>query len=79
MDETQITGIKGMKGSDGKYITAEYEMGKVYSMHDAKLHMLKIQKLMIDQYGVEARAKDMLAEMSDLASKIGTSESAEND
>ena len=79
LDETQITGIKGMKGSDGKYITSEYEMGKIYSMNDAKLHMLKIQKLMIDQFGVEARANDMLAEMADLASKIGTSESAEND
>ncbi len=79
LDETQIVGIKGMMGSDGKYITSEYEMGKIYSMHDAKLHMLKIQKLMIDQFGVEARGNDMLAEMSDLASKIGTSESAEND
>ena len=79
MDETQIVGIKGMMGSDGKYITSEYEMGKIYSMHDAKLHMLKIQKLMIDQFGVEARGNDMLAEMSDLASKIGTSDSAEND
>ena len=79
LDETQIVGIKGMMGSDGKYITSEYEMGKIYSMHDAKLHMLKIQKLMIDQFGVEARGNDMLAEMSDLASKIGTSDSAEND
>ena len=79
LDETQIVGIEGMMGSDGKYITSEYEMGKIYSMHDAKLHMLKIQKLMIDQFGVEARGNDMLAEMSDLASKIGTSDSAEND
>jgi hypothetical protein len=79
LDETQIVGIKGMMGSDGKYIASEYEMGKIYSMHDAKLHMLKIQKLMIDQFGVEARGNDMLAEMSDLASKIGTSDSAEND
>ena len=41
--------------------------------------MLKIQKLMIDDFGIEARSNDMLADMSDLASKIGTSESAEND
>jgi len=54
-------------------------MGKVYSMHDAKLHMLKIQKLMIDEFGVKARSKDMLADMADLASKIGSSDSAEND
>ncbi len=70
MDETQIIGID----SKGNYI-----MDKVYSMNDAKLHMLKIQKLMIDEFGVEAKSNDMLADMADLASKIGTSESAEND
>ena len=70
MDETQIIGID----SKGNYI-----MDKIYSMNDAKLHMLKIQKLMIDEFGVEARSNDMLADMADLASKIGTSESAEND
>ena len=79
MDETQIVGIKGMMGSDGKYITSEYEMGKIYSMHDAKLHMLKVQKLMIDEFGVVARSNDMLADMSDLASKLGSSDSAEID
>ena len=70
MDETQIVGID----SKGNYV-----MDKIYSMNDAKLHMLKIQKLMIDEFGVEARSNDMLADMADLASKIGTSESAEND
>ena len=70
MDETQIVGID----SKGNYV-----MDKIYSMNDAKLHMLKIQKLMIDDFGVEARSNDMLADMADLASKIGTSESAEND
>ena len=70
MDETQIVGID----SKGNYV-----MDKIYSMNDAKLHMLKIQKLMIDEFGVEAKSNDMLADMADLASKIGTSESAEND
>ena len=41
LDETQIVGIKGMMGSDGKY---NYEMDKIYSMNDAKLHMLKNTK-----------------------------------
>jgi len=63
MDETQIVGID----ANGDYI-----MDKVYSMHDAKLHM-------VDEFGVVARSNDMLANMADLASKIGTSESAEND
>ena len=70
LDETQIVGIDA-KGN--------YVMDKVYSMHDAKLHMLKIQKLMIDEFGVVARSNDMLASMAELASKVGTSESAEND
>ena len=70
LDETQIVGID---------VNGNYVMDKVYSMNDAKLHMLKIQKLMIDQFGVEAKNNDMLSDMADLASKIGTSESAEND
>ena len=70
MDETQIVGID---------VNGNYVMDKVYSMHDAKLHMLKIQKLMIDEFGVVARSNDMLADMSDLASKLGSSNSAEND
>ena len=70
LDETQIVGID---------VNGNYVMDQVYSMNEAKLHMLKIQKLMIDDFGIEARSNDMLADMSDLASKIGTSESAEND
>ena len=70
MDETQIVGID---------INGNYVMDKVYSMHDAKIHMLKVQKLMIDEFGVVARSNDMLADMSDLASKLGSSNSAEND
>jgi hypothetical protein len=70
MDETQIVGID---------VNGNYVMDKVYSMHDAKLHMLKVQKLMIDEFGVVAKSNDMLADMSDLASKLGSSDSAEND
>ena len=41
--------------------------------------MLKIQKLMVDKFGVKAKGNDMLADMSSLASKVGSSDSAEND
>ena len=41
--------------------------------------MLKIQKLMVDTFGVEARANDMISDMADLAAKLGDSDSAEND
>ena len=60
-------------------VNGNYVMDKVYSMHEAKLHMLKIQKLMIDKFGIKAKSNDMLADMADLASKLGSSESAEND
>jgi len=41
--------------------------------------MLKIQKLMIDEFGVTAKANDQLSAMEDLASSLGSSDSAEND
>ena len=44
-----------------------------------KLHMLKIQKLMVDVFAVKARANDQLANISDLSAKLGGSNSAEND
>ena len=34
---------------------------------------------MIDKFGVKAKANDMLSDMADLASKMGNSDSAEND
>ena len=43
------------------------------------LHMLKVQKLMSDKFGVKARNNDMLKDMKDLAGKLGSSGSAEND
>ena len=44
-----------------------------------KLHMLKVQKLMVDAFQVEARNKDKLSDMSNLAEKLGGSNSSEND
>ena len=41
--------------------------------------MLKIQKLMVDEFDVTARANDQLSAMKDLASSMGSSDSAEND
>ena len=41
--------------------------------------MLKIQKLMIDVFNVQARANDKLADIEDLAAKLGGSNSAETD
>ncbi|MCE2493156.1 MAG: DUF4856 domain-containing protein [Alphaproteobacteria bacterium] len=43
------------------------------------LHMAKVQKLMIDQFGVQARNNDVTQEMQDLARSLGDRSSAEND
>lgn len=43
------------------------------------LHMAKVQKLMIDKFGVQARNNDVTGEMQALAGKLGDKASAEND
>ena len=70
MNASQVTGVD----SQGNYLKEEAQ-----SWGEFKLHMLKIQKLMIDKFGVKAKANDMLSDMADLASKMGNSDSAEND
>ena len=70
MDETQVVGMD----ADGNYV-----MGKNFSWNENKLHMLKVQKLMVDVYGVTAKSHDQLGNMSDLAATLGSSDSAEND
>ena len=70
MNSSQVVGVD----SSGNFIKDQAQ-----EWDDYKLHMLKIQKLMIDQFGVKAKANDQLADMSDLAAKLGSSDSAEND
>ena len=48
-------------------------------MGEYMLHMLKVQKLMADKFGVKARKNDMLKEMAGLSKKLGGSDSSEND
>ncbi len=43
------------------------------------LHMAKVQKLLIDEFGVKARASDVTGDMKDLAGKLGGKATAEND
>ena len=69
-DETQLVGMD----DSGNYV-----MGKNYTWNENKLHMLKVQKKMVDVFGVTAKSHDQLGNMSDLAASLGSSESAEND
>ena len=43
------------------------------------LHMAKVQKLMVDEFGIKARSNDMTAELATLTESLGGGESAEND
>ena len=49
------------------------------SMGYYKLHMIKIQKLMVEAFGVTARSKDKMSGMAALSKSLGTKKSAEND
>ena len=70
LNASQVVGID----SNGNFIKDQAQ-----DWGEFKLHMLKIQKLMVDEFRVTAKAKDQLADMSALASSMGSSDSAEND
>ena len=70
MNASQVTGID----SRGNFIKDEAS-----SWDEYKLHMLKIQKLMVDVFAVKARANDQISNIADLSAKLGGSNSAEND
>ena len=70
LNTSQVSGID----SNGNYIKDESVSMDVYQMN-----MLKVQKLMIDKFKVEARSNDQTGQMAALADKLGDSDSAEND
>ena len=70
LNASQVVGVD----SNGNFIKDQAQ-----EWSEFKLHMLKIQKLMVDEFGVTAKANDMLADMTDLAGKMGSADSAEND
>ena len=70
LNASQVVGVD----SNGNFIKDQAQ-----EWSEFKLHMLKIQKLMVDEFDVTARANDQLSAMKDLASSMGSSDSAEND
>jgi len=70
LNASQVVGID----SNGDFIKDQAQ-----EWSEFKLHMLKIQKLMVDEFGVEAKAKDQLSDMEALAGSMGSADSAEND
>ena len=70
LNASQVVGVD----SSGNFIKDQAQ-----EWSEFKLHMLKIQKLMVDEFGVAARNNDQLAAMEELAGSMGSSDSAEND
>ncbi|PIE25291.1 MAG: DUF4856 domain-containing protein [Neptuniibacter caesariensis] len=70
LGNTQVTGID----ANGNYVQSSSTNMKEYM-----LHMLKVQKLMVDEFGVEARSKDVMADLGSLADKLSSGASVEND
>jgi len=70
MNASQVTGVD----SQGNFLKDEAQ-----SWGEYQLHMLKLQKLMADKFGLAAKVNDQTANMADLAGKLGSADSAEND
>lgn len=43
------------------------------------LHMAKVQKLLVDEFGIKARGNDVMGDMAALSDQLGAGASAEND
>ena len=67
---SQVTDIN----SKGNYVR---DQGS--SWGEYMLHMGKVQKLMIDKFGVKVRKNDMTGELANLTKSLGSGASAEND
>ena len=48
-------------------------------INEYMVHMLKIQKLMVDKFGVKARKNDQLSSMAEMIKKLGSGSASEND
>ena len=70
LGNTQVTGVD----SNGEYVQSDSETWGGYMVH-----MLKVQNLMVDEFGVVARSNDQTAGLSELVKSLGAKSSAEND
>ncbi len=60
--------------SQGNYVKSQGS-----GMSEYMLHMLKVQKLMVDEFGVKARSNDKLKDLTSMIKSLGKTGSAEND
>ena len=69
-NSSQVTDID----SKGNYVKSQSS-----GLGEYMVHMLKVQKLMVDKFGVKARKNDHLANMGAMIKKLGGGSAAEND
>lgn len=53
--------------------------GRDMTLEEYQVNMLKVQKMLMDKFGLKSLANDMTADLEALADKLGTNASAEND
>lgn len=70
LDGSQVNFIDG-KGN--------YVRGEAPSLDEYMVHMLKVQKVIADNFGVTARVNDATGDLSELAKKFNAADSAETD
>ena len=66
------------RGYEGM-IDGDFVQSPSISLSEYRVHMIKIQKLMLDAFGVEARSKDVTANLTELVGSLGDALAAEND
>ena len=69
---------------DGKMVSdidadGNFVRGREMTLDDYQVNMLKVQKLLIDTFGIESRANDATADLAALADKLGATAAAETD
>ena len=69
-NSSQVTDID----SRGNYVKSQSN-----GLENYMVHMLKVQKLMIDKMGVTARSNDHVASMGAMIKSLGSGAAAEND
>lgn len=70
LDNSYVTGID---------VNGDFVRDRRMTWADYQLNMLKVQKLLADKFGVQARANDALGDMAGLAGKLGNASNAETD
>ncbi len=70
LGNTQVVGLSA---------EGQYQQASSISLGEYQVHMIKVQKLILDQFGIQARNQDVMDNMAILIEQLGNSLAAEND